>query len=199
MYELKRLLSRHMEENAFKYFCVLCIFALGILLGFLCSHNVYEEMSEGLAGEIEEIINGFSEGIFDKYQILKTSFMKNLRFFILISLCGFSLWLIPVSLVAIVSFGFSIGFTVSYMSANFAGIGLAVSLLSLAFTFLISIPLYIILSVVAINHSRTKKHGRGECGFGAYVLVVLFLFLVSMISVVADAFAVPFFIGLICR
>lgn len=198
MYELKRLLTRHIEENVFKYFFALCMFAAGILFGVLFSGNVTTELSDTLTGEINAVLDGVAQGTFDKIRILKTSFLKNLRFFLLIFMSGFSLWLLPLSFGTLVIFGFSVGFTVTYMATNFGGMGLAVTLVSVMFAFLINIPVYVILSVVALNNSSNKKHSRADGGLGTYALIFTFLFLISLLSVGADAFVVPFLISIIC-
>lgn len=198
MYELKRLLSRHIEENVFRYFLVLCLFAAGMMLGLLFSGNLSPELSETLTGEIGTMLEGFSQGVFDKIQILKTTFLKNLRIFLLIFISGFSLWLLPLSLGALLSFGFSIGFTMVYLAVNFDGKGLAIALVSLIFTFLINIPVYVILSVVAFNNSWNKKRVHGDGDFGSFFAVFVFLFVFSLLSVVADTFVITDLIRLIC-
>lgn len=198
MYELKRLLTRHIEENVFKYFFALSMFSAGIILGVLFSGNVTAELSDSLTGEISAVLEGVSQGSFDKIQILKVSFLKNLRFFLLILVSGFSTWLLPISFGTLAVFGFSVGFTITYMAVNFGGTGLEVALVSLAFAFLINIPIYIILSVVAFNNGRNRKHSRTDGGLGTYALIFVLLFIISLLSVGADAFVVPYLISIIC-
>ena len=198
MYELKRLISRHMEENIFKYFFVLCVFAAGIVFGFLFSGNVSEEVSKSLTEEISNFLDGFSVGTVDKTKVFKTAFFKDIRFLILILISGFSVWLLPICWGTILSFGFSIGFTVTYMASNFGGTGLSVALVSLIFTFLINIPVYVILAVVAFNNGKLKRSNHGDGGLGTYIGIFIFFFVISMIGVVADSFVIPSIIKLIC-
>lgn len=200
MYELKRLLKRHIEENLIKYILVLSLFAAGILLGFIFSKSIPPDLSEGLTQEIGGLMDGFSEGDFNKIEILKTSFLKTLRITLLIFLGGLSGWLLPLSFATLLSYGFSLGFTVGYLSLTFGGKGLGVAIASMIFVFLINIPVYMVLGVVAFNNSRYKKRGRSSEGnFGVYAVIFGFLFLLSMISVVTDAFVIPVIISLICR
>lgn len=200
MYELKRLLKRHIEENLIKYILILSLFAAGILFGFIFSKSIPPDLSEGLTQEIGGLMDGFSEGDFNKIEILKTSFLKTLRITLLIFLGGLSGWLLPLSFATLLSYGFSLGFTVGYLSLTFGGKGLGVAIASMIFVFLINIPVYMVLGVVAFNNSRYKKRGRSSEGnFGVYAVIFGFLFLLSMISVVTDAFVIPVIISLICR
>jgi len=196
MYQIKRMFTRHIEENIVKYVLLLSIFAVGIATGLFFSQNVSEDLSENLTQEIEVLLEGFSEGNTDNLVILKTSFLKNLRICFLLFVSGLSAFLLPVTFFTIISYGFSIGFTTGYLSFCFGGTGLAVSIVSVVFSFIINIPMYICLSVLAINSCKCKKH-KGE-NLTSYIIVFLFLFLVSLISVVVDAFITPWLIGLIC-
>lgn len=196
MYQIKRMFARHIEENLLKYILVLSIFAAGVLAGLLFSQNVSDSLSEGLRQEIGTLIDGFSEGNFDKSQILKTSFIKNLRIVLFIFIGGFSAFLLPAIFAALSSYGFSIGFTIGYLSICFGGQGLAITVVSVILAFLINIPIYMSLSVVAFNNCRNRKYKDGN--FAAYLLVFGFLFLILLVSVAADAFIIPILITLIC-
>lgn len=196
MYHIRRMFARHIEENLVKYILMISVFATGILLGFLFSQSISEDLSEVIRQEIGTLITGFSNGDFDKLQILQTSFIKNLRIILFIFIGGFSAFLLPLAFSSLLSYGFSIGFTISYLSIGFGGQGLAIAVVSIILAFIINIPTYISLSVVAFNNCRNKKYRDGN--FAAYILVFVFLSLISLISVVADAFVIPIIITLIC-
>ena len=200
MFELKRLLKRHIEENLIKYIMILVLIAGGIFLGFIFSKNISPELSAILSNDIGLLMDGFSEGTFNRTKILTTSFLKNLRISILIFVGGLSVWLLPLSFATIMSYGFSLGFTIGYLALHFSGRGLAVAIVSMIFVLLINIPGYIFLGVVALNNSRYKKRGRSSEGnLGVYIFIFGSIFLIFMISVLADGFLVPKLISLICR
>ena len=199
MYELKKLLKRHVEENSFKYMFLLFLFVVGVIGGFVFSRNVSGETSEVLQSDVGTFIDKFSEGVFNRGEIAKTSFLKTLRITLLIFLSGLSVWLIPVSLITLFFYGVSLGFTMGYLSVNFGGQGLGVALVSVFLVFLINIPIYILLGVVAFNNSGIKRRGRSSEGnFGLYTAVFVISFLISVIPVIADTFLIPWLIGLIC-
>lgn len=200
MFELKRLFKRHIEENLIKYIMILALIAGGILLGFIFSKNISPSLSENLSNDIGLLMDGFSEGTFDRVEILKTSFLKNLRISLLIFVGGLSVWLLPISFAMLMSHGFSLGFTIGYLALNFGGKGLAISVVSMIFVLLINIPSYIFLGVIALNNSRYKKRGRSSEGnFGIYAFIFGSVFLISTVSVLADGFLIPNLISLICR
>ncbi len=196
MYQIKQMFTKHIEENILKYIIVLSIFAVGIITGFFFSQSVPESLSEDLTQEIGALIEEFSDGAFDKSQILMTSFLKNLRFFLFILVGGLSAFLLPLAFGALFSYGFSIGFTISYMSLCFGGQGLVITMISVIFAFLINIPIYVALAVVAVNNCRNKKYK--DSNYAAYILIFVFLFLISLFSVAADVLIIPVLIRLIC-
>ncbi len=198
MYQLKRLFKRHAEENFLKYISVLSVFIAGILLGFVFSKGLSVDLAEGLNQEMNEFIEGFSMGNVNSMEILKNSFLKNMRIALLIFLGGFSVWLAPVAFGAILIYGFSLGFTVGYMSLYFGGIGVGIAVASIFFGLIINVPVYIILTVIAFNNSIGKKHNRGDGGMGTYTLIFGILFSVTLVTMVTDAFVVPVIVGLIC-
>lgn len=200
MYELRRLFKRHIEENVFKYIVMLFLILAGVLAGFVFSENISVEISDVLRGEVGGFIDGFSEGQFNRMEIVKTALSKTLRISILIFVGGLSFWLLPLLFTSLFSYGFSLGFTLGYLSLNFGMKGFGVALASVIFVFLINIPTYIIMGVVSFNNSGYKKRSRcSESGLGLYCMVFMVLFLISSISSLMDAFFVPWIIGLICR
>lgn len=199
MNEFKRLLSRHLENNTGKYVFLFVLFVTGVAVGIIFSQNVSAALTESLKSEIMVLIDGFEGGEIDEIKILQTSFVKNLRFFLLIFIGGLSVWLSPLICSVIVSYGFSIGFTFSYLSANFGTCGVTIAISSLLLQFLIAIPVYMILSVIAFNNGMGRRSPHHKDGnLGTYILIFGLVFLVSLIPVVADAFVIPGIIASIC-
>lgn len=200
MYELRRLFKRHIEENFLKYILVTLLFFAGVMAGFLFMRGVAPESYSNLNGEVGIFMDEFSEGHFSRGEIAKTSLFKNFRIVFLIFISGLSVWLTPVLFGVLFSYGFSLGFTINYLACNFGFQGFGVAITSVIFSFVINIPVYITLAVVAFNNSRYKKRLRSSEGnFGLYIIIFASIFLFSTISVVFDTFLIPWIIGLICR
>lgn len=193
--DIKKPIIRHIEVNLFKYIIVLIFFVAGVAAGVA---NSFGATSKEVAGDIISVFENLPEGEFDTVQIMKTSFFKNLRYFFLIFIGGFSFWLLPFSFSAIFTCGFSYGYTVSCMTGQLGGVGFAVSFVSIATGLLITMPLSIMLCVIAANHSIDKKYKRGSSYGVGYVVCGIVLFLINLIVVPADSLLVLEVIRQIC-
>lgn len=196
MYHLKKLLIKHIEENLYKYIFLLIVFGAGVFAGLMFSRSIPENLSSQLSEDILSNIEIVSKGEFDKAQIMKISFLKNIRMFFIIFLCGFTLWLFPINCLMLSSYGFSMGFTIGFMSSCVGGIGLAIFIISMLFTFVLIVPIYIIISVISLNNSLNIKNSRHNSG--RYFIIILLFFSVSLTSIFFDTLIVPNIIQLIC-
>lgn len=197
MHELKRLLSEHFKNNPGKYVFLLILLVVGIVGGMIFSGNVPPDLATSLKSEVAVLMEGIEDGNINEYEIMKSSFLKNLRFFLLIFTGGLSVWLTPLICSVIISYGFSLGFTLSYLSSNFGSYGVIVALSSVLISFLITVPVYMILSVVAFNNSFGGI-SRRKRGFGIYFLIFGLLFVFSFVAVIIDSFVVPGIITSLC-
>lgn len=195
MYQLKRALVVHIEENIIKYILFLSLFFAGILIGIILSGNLSAEMTDLLKEEITVLIDGLASGKADSTQILLTAFLKNARLFILVFICGFFIWLIPLTLFSMFLEGVSSGFAAGYLCAAFGGTGMWIAIVSLLPTLLFGIPLYIFMSVVSMNNSLNRSN-RGSVK--KYVVLFLIVYIISHISVVVDGVLIPSVIMLGC-
>ena len=190
---LKRLIIRHIETNLFRYIIVLGFFVAGVVVGVANSF--------GTATETTDIVSSFenlSEAEFDSVMIMKTSFFKNLRYFLLIFIGGFSFWLLPFSFSALFTCGFSYGYTVACMTAQMGGPGFAIAFASIAMGLIVTVPLCTMLCVFAVNRNVDKKRNRQGQNTAGYFVCGIVLLLVNLIVVPADSFVVPEIIRQIC-
>ncbi len=199
MYQLKKALGIYIEENIIKYILLLSVLFAGILGGVILSGNISTEMSGFLKGEIEPLIEGLSPESINQTQIFYSSFLKNSRIFIFVFLCGLFIWLLPLVFLNMLFVGFSLGFASGYLCTIFGGMGMWIAITSLLPSVFISIPLYIFVSVLAINNSLYRKNGYLNKGrFKKYVLLFLFVYLISNLSVVVDSFLIPALVMMGC-
>lgn len=192
---IKKPIIRHIEANLFKYIIVLTFFVAGVAVGVA---NSFSPTSKEAAGDIISVFENLPEAEFDTVQIMKTSFFKNLRCFFLIFIGGFSLWLLPLSFSAIFTYGFSYGYTVACMTGQMGGMGFAISFVSIATGLLITVPLSIMLCVVAVNHSIDKKYKHTHPNGVGYLVCGIVLFLANLIVVPADSLLVLEVVRQIC-
>ena len=193
--DINKPIIRHIEANIFKYIIVLTFFVAGVVVGVA---NSFSPISKEAAGDITSVFENLPEVEFDTVQIMKTSFFKNSRCFFLIFVGGLSIWLLPISFSAIFICGFSYGYTVACMTGQMGGIGFAVAFASIATGLLITVPLSVMLCVIAINHSIDKKHKYTSSDRVGYVVCSVALFLANLIVVPADSLLVIEIIRQIC-
>ena len=152
MYQLKKALGNYIEVNIIKYVLLLSVLFAGFLGGVILSGNISTEMSVFLKGEIEPLIEGLSPESINQTQIFYSSFLKNARIFMFVFLCGFFIWLLPLVFLNMFFVGFSLGFSSGYLCTIFGGMGMWVAITSLLPSVFVSIPLYIFVSVLAVNN-----------------------------------------------
>ena len=195
MTDIKRHAVRHIENNILKYIIVLMFFVAGVAVGIVSAlGTTYQTASTDMFSLFENL----PDAEFDTVQIMTTSFLKNVRYFFLIIIGGFSPWLLPFSFLALFTCGFSYGYTVTCMTVQLGGAGFAMSFVSVLSGFLLTIPLCLVVSVLAINRNVGKKHNRTGGNVAGYVVCGLVLFLINLVVVPADALLVPEIIKQIC-
>lgn len=196
---INRVFKRHVENNLLKYVIAVLVFATGVVLGVFSAMGCPAETAEAVTNDIQSVCTDMPSADLDTMKILKTSLVKNLRNFLIIFSGGFSVWLVPVPFAVLLTSGFSYGFTIGCMTVAFGADGFAMAFSSVIFNLLLTVPAYIILTVLAVNHSLKRSRGRAESGdFAGYVICFAALFVLIIPAMLADAFIVPEIIRQIC-
>ena len=194
---IKRLFVRHVESNLVKYIIATMVFFVGVVLGVLAAMG--GEHTRTVTEEVKNLCAAVPDAGFDSTEILKTSFIKNLRIFFLVFVGGFSVWLLPISFAVLFIIGFSQGFTVCCMTSGFGVAGFGMAFSSVFPSLALIVPVTVVMSVMAVNQAVKRKYKHIDGGDNlAYVLCFLILFLVTTPVILADAFAVPEIIRQIC-
>lgn len=194
---IKRLLVIHVENNIVKYIIATIVFCIGVVLGVLAA--IGGEHTQTVTEEVKKLCTAMPDAGVNATEILKTSFLKNLRNVSLVFIGGFSVWLMPLSYVVLFTSGFSQGFTVCCMTSGFGVSGFGMAFSSVFPSLLLTVPVTVIMSVLAVNQAVKRRYKHTDKGDNlAYVLCFLVLFLVTIPVILADAFAVPEIIRQIC-
>lgn len=194
---IKRLLVRHVENNLVKYIIATIVFCVGVVLGVLAAMG--GEHTQTLTEEVKKLCAAMPDAEVNSAEILKTSFLKNLRNVFIIFVGGFSVWLMPLSFVALFTSGFSQGFTVCCMTTGFGVSGFGMAFSSVVPSLLLTVPVTVVMSVLAVNQAVKRRYKHTDRGDNlAYLLCFVVLFLVITPVILADAFAVPEIIQQIC-
>lgn len=194
---IKRLFVRHVENNLVKYIIATMFFCVGVVLGVLAAMG--GEHTRTVTEEVKNLCAAVPDTGFNSTEILKTSFLKNLRNISLVFVGGFSVWLMPLSFAVLFITGFSQGFTVCCMTSGFGVSGFGMAFSSVFPSLVLTVPVTVVMSVMAVNQAVKRKYKHIDGGDNlAYVLCFLILFLVTTPVILADAFAVPEIIRQIC-
>lgn len=191
---IKKTIIGHIESNLFKYIIVLAFFVAGVIMGVVNSFATANET----ATEILSVFENLPKAEIDGVMIMKTSFFKNLRYFLLIFIGGFSFWLLPFSFSVLFTCGFSYGYTVSCMTGQLGGAGFAIAFASIATSLLITVPLCTMMCVITINRNLNKRRNRADSEFTGYVICGVVLFVINLAVVPVDGLAIPELIRQIC-
>lgn len=191
MTSLREPIVRHIENHFFKYIIVLVLFVAGVVMGAV---NSFGNASD----DVVSIFENLNQAEFDTVAVMKTSFLKNLRYFLLIFIGGFSFWLLPFSASSLFVYGFSYGYTVASLTFQMGWAGFAVAFVSIMAGLLITVPLCTVMCVVAINRNINKKIKHKSPDVAGYIICGLVLFAVNLVVVPADALLIPEIIKQIC-
>lgn len=165
MKHFNRFFVKQINDNIAKYVALIIFFVFGVAFGIAFVFGMSPELSENLAETIRTTCNSITENNLDKSKILWLEIIKNLRNVAFIFLGGFSKFLIILPFAVVFASGFSYGFTVGYMSVHFGGNGFLMGFSSIISNLLITIPIYILLSVFSLNYNRTKLRNKTEKGY----------------------------------
>lgn len=199
MNSVKQISIRHIEKNIVKYISLLFCFIAGVIIGLAFVFGVSGEVTSNVAEQIRTNCIEIASKEPDTTVILQASAIKNIRNIILIFIGGLAVWLTPINFAVLLISGFSYGFTVGYLSVNFGVDGFLIGFISVILNLAITIPVYIVLSVTAINNAFGRRMGiRQKNDFLAYVICFFIISLIIIIPVLCDAFVVPEIIKQIC-
>lgn len=191
-------IKRHIENNALKYIICIAVFTVGIVAGVLFASGQSGESMNTLTEELRTTFQNIKTSDFDSMSILKSSISKVLRNALIIFTSGLCLYLLLLSFIILMICGFSCGFTMFCLGANFGSCGFFIGLSSVLIDFFICIPIYFVMSVNAVNYAVQKRKKRYDQTFGGYFVCSLLFALTLLPSVIADSFIVPDIVKSIC-
>lgn len=159
-------------------FCfVLICLLVGIIVGTItCSYYTDKNIN---IKYFNTLVSSFNlQGVPVK-ELCYNSIYSITRIFVAIWISGWFIWLIPLNAVEIISKGFAIGYTVSFLSLTGEIKGLALSFALLIGQIILLVPPIIIFSAEEINRSinryktrhRTKKNGFNIKKLSLYFLI----------------------------
>ncbi len=195
-------ITRHILENRAGYLAAAICMLIGLTLGALGGTKSAEASDQ----YISALSSAFSLHGASPTEILTESLWSSARFFLLIWISGWFIWLYPINLLEVLSKGFGIGYTTSYLITSDGLSGFCVSAISLLFQNILILPLLIIYSALqlrfSLNYSKIRYSGaafkqrRRLIKFNLVSLSIVFL--IIFLCSTLDAYVIPKLFSLIC-
>ena len=201
---LNETIKRHLSDNIISYAIVLFFFVLGISLGALTVSNIDIDTKSEVKSYIDGFINISRTDNINSVEILKQSLKLNLITTGALFIAGLTyagILLVPM----IATFrGFSIGFTVAFLTDSMEKGGFLLSLVSILPQNIVYIPILIVFCVCSISLSfavfRSKlnrKRNEASAYFWSFGMTSLFLFFIMMGGSVIESYITPFLLKLV--
>lgn len=181
---------------------LLLIFLIGLFIGSLTVSGTSEDNKSFLTNTLKSFTVFNTNSSISS--ILLSSLMNNFIFFFCAFLTGLMVIGFPLSVMLIFYKGFSVGFTIGFICALYGFKGILISAVCILPQILITSITLILACGKAMQFSlslfslfSSGRRNKGEIpDILPYCFSVLILFLISLISVLFDAFISPFFLKL---
>ena len=194
-------IRNNFKQNIVYYLIVFFIFIVGVMAG---GHSV-GALSGGAKGTLSAYVISFmdaSTGSFAVSSIFFQALFSHVLLLTLIALCGLSVVLIPVSMLALMFRGFLTGFA-AFALANYAGAaGTLAVLLCVILPGLVLAPCYLYIAaggmrsgVEWINLRGTKAQNRARSR--EYLSKTASAFLIALAGIALETLVVPIWLNLL--
>lgn len=188
---LRKSISNYFDKNKLKYFSLLLVLIAGLTAGILFACSVdYADSAE----IVKSLNSTFSKPDNSRIEIFLGFFQKNLKCIMAVLMTTLTAYFMPLLFLNIGIWGFSIGFTASFIALHFGFVGFIISVCLIMTQLLFMIPLVMFLSVTAIDYTlhniKCQKVQRKINRKKMYVLSVC-AFIILMIFSLPDIFVVP--------
>lgn len=195
-------LSEHLKANIAQYFLITLIFVIGIVIGAMA----IKLLPDGQKADLVNYLNIFLSEIVkqsDGYIAVGPVLLNHFKMMLIVWMLGFTIIGIPFILFIVFTRGFIIGFTVGFLVNEYVFKGLAFALVSVLPHNFFAVPVFIAMSVTAIQFSicliRRRKQGGGKLFAESVNYSILFAAAcVGMtISALVEAYVSPLFMKFI--
>ncbi|GAA5415429.1 stage II sporulation protein M [Paraliobacillus ryukyuensis] len=144
----------HIKKYHLIYFFMIILFLIGIIFGAIIVNSMGVIQRQNLFFYVDQFLSRLLEGpIISNQEILKTSFFYHFQYLALFFILGLSVIGLPIIWVLIFVKGVVVGFSVGFFVNQLGWKGLLFAAASIAPQNLISIPIYLLASSLAMIFS----------------------------------------------
>jgi stage II sporulation protein M len=201
--KIREMLIKHIKNNSSTYFFLFIAFVIGVSAGAFTVNGLSAAQNEELSNYFQGFLQLLDSQKIDSNELLKVSFMENLRLVTVLWVLGVTIIGIPFIYILVGIRGFITGFTSGFVIKVVGLKGILFTILGLLPKEIIIVPCVIALGVSGVNFSlaiiRKKSNKRHlkenlKSNFFAYCMVTLLLLGIIFIGVSVEAYITPVFI-----
>ena len=200
---MDKLLNKVRFDKKYVLFCLILVI-LGIITGSLFVVILNNSDKSLIIEYIESFMDTIKNNNFDYISTLKDTIMINCSIVIIISIIGFTYFLVPINIIILFYKAFIIGFSLSSFMLTYKIKGLLLSTIYIFPHLIINILLFSILtaftlklSINMINHILKKKNVNMNLYFSKYLYTSVFIILIICISSIYEALVAPYLLKII--
>lgn len=192
------LLKRYFNNNKGLFIIAVSVFAAGIALGIFVACRMEESRKAQLIQQLSGYISG--EGISEVCfgDVFANRCEDNLRYILAMMVLTRSVCLVPFATLLPAVCGYRLGFAVSFVCGSFGREGVALTLVSSLICYMIIIPLYILIFVLAVTYSPGIGNNRRKGDTALLCTAMAVIYGMLCIGALAEGVLVPFAVGIIC-
>ena len=199
--KIQQKITTHISQNRIGYL----LSAIYIILG-LISGAVVGSKSASSPEYISAFYSAFSLHGADTTKIFLQSFYSNSKIILLLWLSGWLIWLYPINILELVSKGFGIGYTTTYITSSMGLKGFLLASTALTVQNLLVIPILIVYSAVQLKFSisfykiktSASAYKQRKKFIQHNIAMLIIFFIVIFICCLLEAYIIPKLITVIC-
>ena len=199
---IRQCVLDYLRAHVVAYFFLILLFVIGIVIGALAVKTLPEEQKLELAAYLKIFFHGLHNGqvpALSQGELWHYVFLNSTKIVLVMWLLGFTIIGIPFVLFIIFARGFVIGFTVGFLTDEYAGQGVLFALAAVLPHNLLLIPALLVLGVAAISFSLLLLRRRGRMPgnlfyyAASYSLLCLVMYLVALSAGLVEVYISPVF------
>lgn len=192
-------------DKRYVFFCLILIL-LGIIVGSLFIVILNSSDKSLVIEYIEEFVDNIKNNNFNYVDILKNTLIINYLVIIVISIFGFTYFLVPINILLLFYKAFIIGFSLSSFILTYKIKGLLLSIIYIFPHLILNILLFSLLiaftlklSIKMIKYIIKKKEVNMRVYFNKYLYTILFISIMVTITSFYESFVAPYLLKLIAN
>ena len=195
---LRRTCVFHIKNNITYYVLILCGFVCGGIIAAACVLGLSELSFKELSIYFDDFFNSINSGGSDAFGIFKIAALSNLKLYIILILLSVMFIGLPLIVVLSVWVGYSFWFSMFFVFKIYGIKGIVFALGGILPLQLSLLPCLSLTFVICMQFSASLFKGKTDVksSLSSFLLKMTLLFLVSMLSVLLEAYIEPIFMEL---